>query len=86
MEFHDSDQSCHISMAELADVCSNNFLTCFNFLESANPPDAGDVTDALALCPEVFLGPDIGCVAGPAPFKYHLQTSKLPIKITCRYR
>ena len=53
MEFHDSDGSCTLSMAELAGVCNIHYAACISFLQSAG--DAGIPT-----CDPVYLGPEIG--------------------------
>jgi hypothetical protein len=54
MEYHDDDQSCRISMVELASVCQQFFNECLSFLESSEEPPAEPV------CEPVYLGEDIG--------------------------
>ena len=60
MEYHDDDESCKISMTELASVCSQFLEECLAFLASSEgmPPK----------CDAIFLGPDIGFVD---VFTYH---------------
>jgi hypothetical protein len=53
MEFHDSDGSCTLSMAELAGVCELHFAACISFIQSAEDT-------AIPTCEPVYLGPDIG--------------------------
>jgi hypothetical protein len=60
--YQDEDQSCHLSMAELAGVCAEHYQECLSFLESGD-----DVADEPE-CEQVFLGDDIGYAS---VFEYH---------------
>ena len=50
-EYSDEDDTCNLSMAELAAVCAQFFNECLSFLESDHKEPE---------CEAVFLGPDIG--------------------------
>jgi Ca2+-binding EF-hand superfamily protein len=62
MTYHDDDDSCTLSMPELAAVCTGElFAKCISFLDSSESHEAPK-------CEPIFLGPDIGLVS---VFSYH---------------
>jgi len=72
LKYHDSDDSCQLSVQELAKVCEKFFQECLNFLASSE-------TAKQPKCDPVFLGPDIGFAN---IFKYHDDDGSCQISMT----
>ena len=70
-EYHDEDDSCKLSLAELGQVCTGQFFqACLDFLASS---------EGIPKCDAIFLGPDIGLVN---VMEYHDEDDSCKISMT----